>query len=355
MAHAFIFAGPEGVGRQTTAGALAKLMLCQSPMADSDLFSTEESSEKRPCGQCEDCRMMESDSHPDYHVVYKELARFHDNPDVRNRVMQNLGIDIIRDFLIEPAGRVPTRGNGKYFILLESELLTNEAQNSLLKILEEPPEGVTIIMICRSAELLLPTILSRCCMLRFKSLPLDFVTARLTDEGVGQKEALYWATFTEGSLGQSLDYAQQGLYTVKRQIVQDLGSLLPAGNAALGKNLDDLTSKQADELVKKMKKNSGVELSRNLARRTSTSAMLRIIAAAISDALSVSIGCNRPLINEDQVPEINSIAARLETERLTTAVSQLSKLEKLLWRNVNPKIVWDNVVLTCASAAPLRA
>jgi len=354
MAHAYLFAGPDGVGRQTTAGALARLMLCESPVKESSLFESERGSDPKACGSCEDCRMIESGSHPDFHLIYKELARFHADPDVRHRVMQNRGIDIIRDFLIEPAGRVPARGKGKFFVILEAELLTNEAQNSLLKILEEPPAGVTIILVCKNRELLLPTILSRCSIIRFTSLPQDFVSTRLSENGIDAQEAEFWAGFTEGSLGQSLELAAQGLFTVKKEVVAALANLGRAGDAGLGKKLDEITTKQADDIIRKVKKSSGTDLSKNLARRKSTSAMLRIIAMAINDALGVSVGSARPPVNSDQSREIGAIAERLGTEDLTTAVKQLSTLEKLLWRNVNPKIVWDNVVLTCASAAPLN-
>jgi DNA polymerase-3 subunit delta' len=90
--HAFIFAGPAGVGRQTTATALAEALLCEDPPAPA-----------AACGRCVSCNMMQAGSHPDFQRVYKELAAYHDDPAVRNRVMQELGIEVIRRFLIAPA------------------------------------------------------------------------------------------------------------------------------------------------------------------------------------------------------------------------------------------------------------
>ena len=91
--------------------------------------------------------MMAAGSHPDFQMVYKELAQYHDELSVRLRVMQDLGIDVIRSFLIYPAYRAGNRGRGKVFVVLEAELMSFPAQNALLKTLEEPPAGVRIILI----------------------------------------------------------------------------------------------------------------------------------------------------------------------------------------------------------------
>ena len=354
LAHAYLFAGPVGVGRQTTATAIAKLLLCESPVSTNTLFAAEETSRfQRPCEACHGCRMMNGASHPDFHLIYKELAAHHDNPEIRKRKMQSLGIDLIRDFLIEPAGKMPTRGRGKYFVILETELMNIEAQNSLLKILEEPPDGVMIILICQNTELLLPTILSRCCLVRFSCLPVDFVADKLSRNGMDEPEARFWASFTRGSIGESLEFSRCGLFAIKKNIIGQIAKLNLAGDASLGTELHKITEKQAEALTKRTKKAQSVEMSKNLAIRRSTSSVLKIIASAITDGITVAHNLQRPLINSDQDKDIKLIASRLGTDRLTKAIKQLSTLEKLLWRNVQPKVVWDNVVITCASAAPL--
>ncbi|MFW6133913.1 MAG: hypothetical protein ACOC8F_08460, partial [Planctomycetota bacterium] len=121
LPHALLFAGPEGVGRRTTAVALAKTLLCAEAanIGGPALFGAEEVAPAAPraCGQCDDCRMTEAASHPDLHPVYKELAAYHDDPQVRERKMQRLVIDVVRQFLIAPAGQAPSRGRGKVFIV----------------------------------------------------------------------------------------------------------------------------------------------------------------------------------------------------------------------------------------------
>src|SRR5678816_1066163 len=88
LPHALVFAGPVGVGKATTARALATLFLCESPKKD------------EPCGKCESCRAMAADVHPDYHVVYRQLIRLDQNT---KSVARDLSIHVVRDHLIAPA------------------------------------------------------------------------------------------------------------------------------------------------------------------------------------------------------------------------------------------------------------
>lgn len=359
MPHAFIFAGPRGVGRRTTAAALAAALLCEKPRRrkkkpgelpdvpdDAMLLDA--------CGHCEDCRMMAAGSHPDFQLVYKELAAYHEDAGVRGRVMQELGIEVIRSFLIAPAYRAATRGRGKVFVVLESELMSTPAQNSLLKTLEEPPPGVTIVLICERAEELLPTTLSRSALVRFGPLPRDFVQARLLAEGVGAAEAQFWAQFTEGSLGQASRLAKKGMYAVKVELIDRLGALPPTGDAELGDFLVKTSDALGEIAIKEAKEEGGAELSKALAGRQAVAMMLGFMASAYRDALHVKCGRNDDLRHGDQAAAIAAIAGRFSHEQLAEIIEQFSEYETLLWRNVNAKIVWDNVAITCACAAPLR-
>ncbi|MCE5278010.1 MAG: DNA polymerase III subunit delta' C-terminal domain-containing protein [Planctomycetaceae bacterium] len=343
LPHGLIFAGPEGVGRQTTATALAKVLLCE-----------EKGTCLSACNACPSCRMMNAGAHPDFNLVYKELAAFHEDVQVRNRVMQELGIDVIDSFLIEPAMRASARGRGKVFVVLEAELMSQDAQNSLLKTLEEPPPGVTIILISSQTEQLLPTTLSRCRLIRFNLLPHDFVTQRLVESGIEADEARFWSAVTGGSLGRSIAMSAQGLYGVKRDILDRLAALGPGGDVELGEELTAIVDKLANATVSASKRADGSTMSKNLAVRQATGAMLEITASVYQDALALSAGSDRPLINADQAQAVRAIAQRFSGDQLCRIIEHFAQFEELLWRNVNHKTVWDNVVITCASAAPLR-
>lgn len=338
--HAFLFAGPEGVGRRTAATAFAKALLCAAA--------------GRACGRCDDCAMFARGIHPDFHLVYKELARHHDDEAVRSRVMQDLGIPVIRQFLIGPAWRAPGRGRAKVFVVLEAELMSTEAQNSLLKTLEEPPPAVTIILVCRKPDQLLPTTRSRCTLVRFGPLPRRFVRSKLAEAGVDETQRRFWSAFTEGSAGRALRLAEEGMYAVKHDVLERLPRAGHAGDMNLGEHLSKVMDKLATAAISAAKKVGGSTMSKNLASRRAAGAMIQLIAGAYLDALAWSVGADRPAVHPDQHDVTEAVAERFSPIQLAEIIEHLSEFERLLWRNVNPRIVWDNVAVTCASAAPLR-
>lgn len=356
--HAYIFAGPAGVGRRTTAIALGRALLCEDPQTQPNAGRLGELDADQPirqaCGKCASCRMIEAGTHADFQMVYKELARYHDDSAVRSRKMQELGIPVIRSFLIDPANRASTRDRGKVFIVLESELMSPAAQNALLKTLEEPPEGVRIILICRWPDRMLPTTLSRCWIVRFGPLPLEFVRDKLIEAGVDAAEADFWAGFTEGSVGRALTLAGQDMYAIKRDVLERLSALTAEGGAKLADHLAKLTDKLAVGAIADAKAADGAELAKTLASRRSAGMVLELIGSAYRDALTISTGTDRPLVHADQQAVPTALANRFAPSQLSDIIEQLAEYEKLLWRNVNPKTVWDNVGITCVSAAPLR-
>ncbi len=356
--HAYLFAGPAGVGRRSTAVAMARTLLCEEPQErpNAGRFGELEANFplRQACGACESCRMMGAGSHPDFHLVYKELARYHDDSDVRNRVMQGLGIGVIQSFLIAPAYRRAGQGRGKVFLVLESELMTDAAQNCLLKTLEEPPAGVTIVLVCRDPQRMLPTTLSRCCTVRFGPLPREFVRERLTAGGMGAEEADFWAAFTDGSIGRATRLADQGMYEIKRDLLDRLAKLAPGSQSELGDHLIKTNDKLAAEALAEARKDDGALLAKNLATRQATGVVLELITSAFRDAIALATGAERALVHADQRPAAAALAGRFAPAQLAEIIEQLCEYERLLWRNVNPKTVWDNVAITCASAAPLR-
>jgi DNA polymerase III subunit delta' len=354
--HAYIFAGPTGVGRFTTAEALAATLLCARDADAGGLFAADAPPPDPTswCGECDDCKMLAAGNHPDFHPVAKEMAAYHDDANVRARVMQELGIEVLRQFLLAPAAQAPARGRGKVFIIHEAELMSIPAQNALLKTLEEPAPGVTIILLCRRAELLLPTTLSRCALVRFGPLPLSFVHERCLAAGVAEPQATFWSTFTDGSLGQALDLAARELYPVKLELVEQLSQLTPGGDEALAEHLAKLADKLAEQAVAASRKADGSTLAKSLAVRQTTGTLLQMIASLYSDAMATRSGVDRPIANADQAECVNRVSEKYSPAQLATIIEQLSDFERMLWRNVSPKLVWDNVVVSCASAAAMN-
>ena len=356
--HAYLFAGPSGVGRRTTAVALGRTLLCDNVQAQSNNGKLHDLDAdhlvRQACGACHSCRMIEAGTNPDFQMVYKELARYHDDSKVRDRVMQDLGIPVIKSFLIDPANRSSAGGRGKVFIVQESELLSIDAQNALLKTLEEPPPGVRIILICRWPDRMLPTTLSRCWIVRFGPLPAAFVRKKLLEAHVSEPEAAFWAGFTEGSIGRALKLAAQDMYAIKRDVLTRLSNLSAAGGAELSEHLVKLTDNLSGQAIADAKAADGADLAKTLASRQAAGMVLELIASAYRDALTISTGSPRPRVHADQPEVPSALAERFEATELAEIIEQLAEYERLLWRNVNPKTVWDNVGITCVSAADLR-
>ncbi|HRQ72062.1 MAG TPA: hypothetical protein PLU35_03445 [Phycisphaerales bacterium] len=163
--HAWVFHGPEGVGKFTSALAFAAAVLDPTTNPDDDRTPDPESHVQR---------LLAAAAHPDLHVVNKELTPFSREASVRGQKQRTIPFGIAEEFLVEPATRTRNLHEpslvAKVFIVDEAHLLGGDAQNLLLKTLEEPPEGTVIILVTPAEEELLPTIRSRCQRIPF--LPL---------------------------------------------------------------------------------------------------------------------------------------------------------------------------------------
>ena len=143
VAHAYIFAGADGVGKFKTALEWAKLLLCENRVKDKAFFDS--------CGLCDSCKAYESESHPDFQYIYKELVNFTKSNTGEKRPI-DLPIKVIREFIIEKVNSRPTLSRGKVYVISEAEKLNRASQNALLKVLEEPPEYCFIILLCTKLE-----------------------------------------------------------------------------------------------------------------------------------------------------------------------------------------------------------
>ena len=141
IAHSYMFIGKKSIGKMLFAKEFAKAILCIN--------------DSKPCGDCKSCIEFESSNNPDFEII---------EPDGNN-----IKIEQIRE-LIKKVYEKPIVSNKKVYIINDSNLMTKEAQNSLLKTLEEPPEYVTIILIASNENLFLPTIKSRCTKIMFRKL-----------------------------------------------------------------------------------------------------------------------------------------------------------------------------------------
>jgi DNA polymerase-3 subunit delta' len=195
LPHGLIFAGPAGVGKGTTALALAALFLCEKPK------------DIAPCGKCESCVVLAAGNHPDYHLIYRQLARI----EKQDRVARDLSVNVIREFLLEKAANKSVVGVGKVFVVEEADLMNATAQNALLKTLEEPSGRTLIILLTESPDTLLATIRSRCRLVQFVPLDEALIRDQLMKRSVSRDDAAKAAKYADGSLGLALRWLEDGV------------------------------------------------------------------------------------------------------------------------------------------------
>jgi DNA polymerase III subunit delta' len=300
LPHGLIFAGPAGVGKSTTARALAALYLCHAPK---DLTA---------CGRCDSCRLLESQTHPDFAIVYRQLRRI----EKKDAVAKDLSIDVVRQYLLAPAGLKPALGHGKVFVVEEAELMNAAAQNSLLKTLEEPFGRTLIVLLSDHPESLLQTIRSRTQVVRFHALDSALVLRGLESRGIDKATARQAAELSEGSLGTALKWIDDGVVTAATQLIAQLDQLL-AGRPAV-----DLADwfKTAAEAYAKRQSEHDENASVDQAKREGISLYLRIAAQRF----------RRLLRESDDAGEL---------EVACTALESIARADDYLDGNVNIPIV----------------
>ncbi|MGE5191651.1 MAG: DNA polymerase III subunit delta' [Deltaproteobacteria bacterium] len=212
LAHAYAFVGSSGIGKKRFAVELAKCLLCENH-TDAELES---------CGQCPSCRQIDAGTHPDLLAVgllegKRELLIHQFIGEGETRGKEGLCYDI---------SLKPMSGRRRVAIIDDADCLRVESANALLKTLEEPPPNSVLILIATSADLLLPTIRSRCQILAFQPLSIADVRELLLREGVTADERE--AAQAAGLSGGSLDAARQLLDPQLRALREELYNLLAA-------------------------------------------------------------------------------------------------------------------------------
>jgi len=361
--HAYIFAGPQGVGRFKTAREWAKLLLCENPRwtnheltridtnrkKNNELVQISENSWQKTnfadsCGSCQSCQSFEAGSHPDFNHVYKELVEFtKDNKGRKTPV--DLPIDVIREFLIEKVPTKPTLSRRKVFVVSEAEKLNAASQNALLKVLEEPPAYCCIILLCTRLEKLLPTTKSRCQTIRFGPVDENRIIEKLRETDLEQREAQYFARLSVGSLGTAcqwaeLELADANLYQIKKQLVSSLASYEFADAVKLAQELLDDSKKIATAWSNLDKTTSKTDINRR-AQKT----LIQIIISALNDAMKLNVTPGQAYINFDQTEQIKKLAGRFNAEYAAEKIADCYKTLRWIEAGVNEKLIFEQLLL----------
>jgi hypothetical protein len=272
--HAWIFYGPSGIGKRAAAGAFASLLL--DPTTAEGL-----SGELGPDPDSAAQKLLEAGTHPDLHYLVKEMATFSREDSVRNSKQKVIGTDLVLEFLVEPlqrTGRAPAGARaGKVAIVDDADLMSIEAQNRLLKTLEEPGEGTVLILVTSAEDRLLPTIRSRCQRVYFAPLSradMDRWIARSAID-IPPADLAWLRDFAEGSPGALIEARDAGLTNWWSTLVPMLEASARGQHvAALGPAMEAIAKSHAEAVHER----SGKSASKEAANRAASDMLLKLIA-----------------------------------------------------------------------------
>ncbi|WP_352420336.1 DNA polymerase III subunit delta' [Proteiniborus sp.] len=189
VSHSYLFEGPKSIGKEKIARVFAKTLLCQKG-GDS------------PCNTCPSCLKIESGNHPDFHVEYPDKDSF------KKEQIEELQRTI---------RKIPLESNKKIYILDDVDKMTQQAQNSFLKTLEEPPGYAVIILLATNGYSLLPTIVSRCQVVKFTSVEKHKIEKALINiYNRTEEQARFISSFSNGIIGRAIELSKSDDFKLLR-------------------------------------------------------------------------------------------------------------------------------------------
>jgi len=299
VSHAYIIQGEAGSGKKLLADTFATTLQCEEGGIE-------------PCGHCQSCKQAVSGNHPDIRRVTHEKASIS---------VDDIRLQLNNDILVKPYSRPY-----KVYIIDEAEKMTEQAQNAMLKTIEEPPEYAVIILLTVNAKLLLPTILSRCILLNVRPVARGQITRLLTERhGIASFMAEVAADFADGVPGKAIAYAQSGEFVALKDEVIKL--------------LRRLDAAPAEELYKKVKEWAG--------RKAELTDILALMNLWYRDVLVMKStkGEGRPVFREEE-RELLSQAEYMGYARIEECLGAIELTGQRINANVNLEVSLEMLLYT---------
>ncbi len=307
--HAYIFSGPAGVGKRLSAMALASSLNCTEEREDS-------------CGACNSCRKIARGVHPDVFTLSLPEQR------------KSIPVDSVREL----EGRLATRpheGRAKVAIIDPADRMTESAANAILKTLEEPGAGRFLILVTARISSLLPTVRSRCQVVRFNSLPIPFIKQLLVEHGCSETQAATAAAFSSGSLDRAVAFAEGGLENRVKALLSFLESAV------------ETTPLTGLEIIEELRR-GGAKI------RDEALALIDMAPPVLSELLARLTGAEDerdPLLLDAMMGgRIGQVANSLSIEHISQfAMSFHHAHQAILNNNMNPQLALEGVLMSTRS------
>jgi DNA polymerase III subunit delta' len=297
--HAYLFAGPPGLGRRTLALRFTQALNCQMPL-DAGI----------PCGECRDCKQIEAMQHADLTVVQADSEG------------GTLKVDQIRETRRTITFK-PYQSKYRVAIFLRFQEANDNAANALLKTLEEAPSYAVLILTADNPDQLLPTIVSRCEVLRLRPLKIEEVKQDLEKKGIERDQANLIAHISGGRPGYARQLIEsESLLEKREERLNDMQSLIAASRVE--------KFAYADKLARD---------------KESMRQAILIWLSYWRDVMLRTVQAKTPLVNVDRNVEIEDLAERLDLSAARGVVSGLEDALEKMERNVNSRLLAEVMLL----------
>lgn len=318
--QALLFEGPAGVGKATLARLVITALTCTG---------------ERPgaCGSCGSCRLHAAPGgHPDVLLIRRLTIKERDAKNWRSQaeltagamLVKDIGIDQIRA-LTKSAGLSPRQGRRRVYLIDPADRMNANAQNALLKTLEEPSPHTVVILVAARPRLLLPTVRSRCFSVRFSTLRADELARLLEARGVAPAEARLRAALSEGHPGYAMELDLDDLRERRKNLIGILEKLAESPNAAAG--LSDMARDLAGKDEKTLLES------------------LHLLQTLLRDASRAAINPDDPcLVHADVAERLAALGQRLTPRRAALLVASTDRLRGELRFSLNRTLIAESLL-----------
>lgn len=300
LSHAYIINGEYGSGRQTIASALAKTIQCQSKTDDTDV-----------CGVCTSCKQAESHNHPDIKYITHDKTSISVN-DIREQLNNDISIK-------------PYSSEYKIYIIPDANKMTEQAQNALLKTIEEPPVYAIIILLTENCDSLLPTIRSRCVTLTMNPVEKDKICTYLENKfQLEPEQAQIAANYCQGNIGKAIRFASSSDFIeMKNQVLKLL------------KNLDSMDIASIIDTIKEFS-----------THKNDINDYLDLMLLWYRDVLMFKVTKDANLLlYSDEYSAISEQATKRDYENIENIIAAIDKAKVRLKANVNFDVTIELMIL----------